>query len=102
MPYVHETSSLEGPVPTAPEAMRIQIWNEWVVAFPKFLTFCQSTTIHVFDPSVSVPIRTPPPADAGGLRSDQNGATVLFGRAAFGKLCGVNTMSALVPPPITM
>jgi hypothetical protein len=69
---------------------------------PKFLIFCQSTTIQVLEPSVSVPMRTPPPAEAGGLRSLHIGATTLFGRAAFGKCCGVNTMSALVPPPITM
>src|ERR1051325_10453647 len=99
-----DTSSLEGPVPAAPEAVRSQIWNEWVVALPKFLIFCQSTTSHVVEPSVSVPMRTPAlaPVDAGGLRSLQPGATTLFGRAAFGKCCGANTMSALVPPPITM
>ena len=29
-----------------------------------------------------------------GLRSDQNGASTLFGRAAFGNVCGAKTMSA--------
>ncbi len=35
------------------------------------------------------PIRIAPPPVAGGLRSVQNGAITLFGRAAFGKCCGV-------------
>src|SRR5262249_1884659 len=101
VPYVHETSSLEGPGPAAPLATRSQTSNECVVALPKFLMCCQSTTIHVDEPSVSVPIRTAPPGEAVGFRSLQSGASVLFGRAAFGKCCGVNTMSLLVPPPTT-
>ena len=50
-------------------------------------------------PSVSVAMRMAPPA--GGFRSFQNGATTLFGRAAFGKVCGAKFTSLAVPPPIT-
>ena len=44
-------------------------------------------------------MRSAPPA--GGFRSFQSGATTLFGRFTFGNVCGRNTMSAAVPPPIT-
>ena len=44
-------------------------------------------------------MRIAPPAV--GFMSFQSGATTLFGTAAFGKFCGVNSMSELVPPPIT-
>ena len=60
-----EISSLDGPVPAAPVATRSQISNECVVALPKFLILCQSITIQVEEPSVSVPIRTPAPGAAG-------------------------------------
>ena len=61
VPYVIETSSLDGPVPAPPLAILIHTSNECVVALPKFFTLCQSTTIQVLLPSVSVPIRTLPP-----------------------------------------
>ena len=56
-------SSLAGPVPAAPAAIWIQISNECVVALPKFLTFCQSTTIQVIGA-----VGERPDADAAAAR----------------------------------
>jgi len=92
-PYEYVTSSLAGPVPAAPPAIRIQTSNECVVALPKFFTPAQSTMIHELEPSESTAIRIAPAPPADGLRSVQSGASTLFGRAGFGKCCGVKTMS---------
>src|SRR5436309_3575677 len=77
--------------------------NVGVVALPKFFTPPQSTTTQ---PALAPPLRTPtriaPEPVEDGLRSVQSGASTLFGLAAFGKCCGVNTMSPLSPPPTTM
>src|SRR5689334_2480677 len=105
--YVYVMSSLSAPVPAAPPAVWSQTSNVWVVLFPKFFTFSQSTMIQSLDPSVSTLTRTlpgvPPVVGAWvGSRSLQSGASTLFGFAAFGKCCGVNTRSVLSPPPTTM
>ncbi len=94
--------SLEGPVPAAPEARRSQISPVWVVALPKFLTPAQSTTSQLVGSASLVESRAIRIAPAAvGFRSLQNGATTLFGRAAFGNCWGLKTRSPLVPPPIT-
>src|SRR5689334_8337204 len=77
----------------------IQIWNDRPLVVPnRFMS--HSTTIQLFVPSVSVPMRTP---SAEALsRSVQYGARTPFGRAAFGN--GVTLqqlLSADVPPPRT-
>src|SRR4051812_12400213 len=99
VPYAIVTFSLAGPVPAAPPLTWSQTSNDWVVALLKFFTAAQSTTIHVVEPSVRVPMRIAPPAP--GLRSVQKGATTLFGRAVFGNACGNGVASAPEPPPIT-
>ena len=71
-----------------PPATRIQISNGCVVALPKFLIFCQVDDDPVAArPSVETlrPGSLPPRVPPVGLRSVQNGASTLFGRAAFGK-----------------
>ena len=100
-PYEYVIASLEGPV-WAPADSWSQTSKLWVVALPKFFTPAQSMTIHAKPPPVRVATRIAPAPDADGLRSLQRGAMELFGRAAFGKCCGVNTMSPLSPPPTTM
>src|SRR5215210_1911251 len=51
------------------------------------------------EPGSGVAVSAPPPP--AGFMSFQSGATTLFGRAAFGNVCGANWTSAEVPPPIT-
>src|SRR4051812_37931620 len=97
VPYVQLTLS---PAPRpAPDSIRNQISNEFVVASAAFRTRCQSTTIHVLDPSVSVPMRTAPPA--AGFRSVQNGAMMLWGDAALGSDVLAGTEVPPSSPPTT-
>src|SRR2546422_6715421 len=82
----------------------LPVWSQtskvWVVALLKFLTLFQSTTIQLWTPSLSTPMRIAPPAP--GLRSVQKGAMTLLGRAAFGKCCGKGVTSALALEPPTI
>src|SRR3954463_517945 len=100
VPYEYVSCSPAGPV-WAPDEMRIQISPVWVVALLKFLTPSKSTISQLLLPSPSTLTRIRPPAGAVVLRSVQNGASTLFGRAAFGNVCGKKLTSAAVPPPIT-
>src|SRR3954447_2492625 len=100
-PYEIVTCSPAGPWWFCAE-VRIQISPVWVVAFEKFFTPAKSTTIQVLSPSLRTLTRiVPPPPAVDVLRSVQNGATTLFGRAALGNVCGKKFTSAPVPPPST-